>query len=358
MKILDRYLLKTFILTLLFTLFAFICVFIIVDLVDRLREFLNHEVPRSIILNYYLFYIPYIIALILPITILLAALLSVGKLARFNEITAMKSAGLSIKRILLPLFIFGFLLSIFMIYFGERVVPFTNQRMFNIERENLGKHTHLEMRRNNIYFRDPQFQHWIFINHYDPRLNKANRVSIQEIENNSLLSRIDAQQMIWKDSSWVFINGTQRKPGADNESGYARFDSLRFNQISFLPEDFAKVQKKHEEMTYSELQKFIEEVAQNGGEPKTWLVDLYIKISFPFANFIILLFGAPLAANKNRSGKALGFGISLFVAFFFFGFVKTGQTLGHNGVLPPLFAAWMGNLIFLSAGAIILFKVK
>ncbi len=358
MKILDKYLLQTFVSTLLFTLFAFICIFVIVDLVDRLREFLNHEVPRSIILNYYLFYVPYIITLILPITILLSALLSVGKLARFNEVTAMKSAGLSIKRILLPLFLFGFLLSIFMIYFGERVVPFTNQRMFNIERENLGKHTHLEMRRNNIYFRDPKFQHWIFINHYDPRLHKANRVSIQEINNNRLLSRIDAQQMIWKDSSWVFINGTERKLVAKNEFDYEKFDSLRYSQISFLPEDFAKVQKKHEEMTYAELKKFIEEVAQNGGEPQTWLVDLYLKISFPFANFIILLFGAPLAANKNRSGKALGFGISLFVAFFFFGFVKTGQTLGHNGVLPPLIAAWLGNFVFLVAGSIILVKVK
>ena len=358
MKILDRYLLKTFVSTLLFTLFAFICIFVIVDLVDRLRDFLNHDVPRSIILNYYLFYAPYIITLILPITILLSALLSVGKLARFNEITAMKSAGLSIKRILLPLFIFGFLLSIFMIYFGERVVPFTNQRMFNIERENLGKHTHLEMRRNNIYFRDPQYQHWIFINHYDPRLYKANRVSIQEINNNSLLSRIDAQQMIWKDSSWVFINGTQRRQDGKNEFDYEKFDSLRYSQISFLPEDFAKVQKKHEEMTYAELQKFIEEVAQNGGEPQTWLVDLYLKISFPFANFIILLFGAPLAANKNRSGKALGFGISLFVAFFFFGFVKTGQTLGHNGVLPPFVAAWLGNFVFLVAGSFILVKTK
>lgn len=358
MKILDRYLLKTYIFTLLFTLFAFICIFVIVDLVDRLREFLNHEVPRSIILNYYLFYVPYIIALILPITVLLSALLSVGKLARVNEIIAMKSAGLSIKRILLPLFIFGFLLSLFMIYFGERVVPFTNQRMFNIERENLGKHTHLEMRRNNIYFRDPQFQHWIFINHYDPRLNKANRVSIQDLENNRLLSRIDAQQMIWKDSTWVFINGTQRKAITKNEFEYTRFDSLHFNQISFLPEDFAKVQKKHEEMTYTELEKFIEEVAQNGGEPQTWLVDLYLKIAFPFANFIILLFGAPLAANKNRSGKALGFGISLFVAFFFFGIIKTGQTLGHNGVLPPFIAAWLGNFIFLGASAFILFKVK
>jgi len=357
MKILDIYISRKFISTLLFTLVAFISIFIIVDLIDRLSQFLSHQVPKWIIIQYYFYYIPFIIVLILPVAILLSSLFSVGNLAHFNEIIAMKSSGISLNRILLPLYLIAFLISVFVIYFGEKIVPFTNQKMFNIERIHLGKHSDLAERRTNIYFRDPQCNGWIFINHFDPRLQRANRVSIQYINDHKIVSRIDAQQMNWEANGWTLINGYERKISGENIKPQY-FDERRFEQISYKPVDFERAQKKHEEMTYGELKKFVEEVAQNGGEPQTWLVDLYIKISFPFSNFIIMLFGAPLAAGKPRSGKAFGFGVSLFVAFFFFGFFKTGQALGHSGVLHPLLAAWLSNLIFLAAAIVLIIKIK
>lgn len=357
MRILDYYITRKFASTLLFTLISFISIFVIIDLIDRLRDFMGHSVPKLIIIEYYFYYIPFIIVLILPVAVLLSSLFSIGNLAHNNEIIAMKSSGISLHRILFPLFIFAFILSCFVIYFSEKAVPFTNQRMFNIERKYLGKHTHLGRRRSNIYFRDLQYDNWIFINHYDHRLKKANRVSFQYIKNNKITHRIDAQQMVWETDHWELINGYEiRISQTDIKPDY--FEKMPFDKISFIPKDFEKIQKKHEEMTYGELKTFIDEVARNGGEPQTWLVDLYLKISFPFANFIIILFGAPLAAGKSRCGKAFGFGISLFVSFFFFGFVKTGQTLGHNGVLHPFLAAWLGNLIFLVTGLFTLIKIK
>lgn len=357
MRILDRYTTKKLIMTLLFTLTAFICIFVIVDLIDRLNDFMNYEVPKSIIIKYYIYYIPFIIVLILPVAVLLSSLFSIGNLAHYNEITAMKSSGISLHRILFPLFIFTFILSVFVILFSEKIVPFTNQRMFNIEREYLGKHKQNSNRRTNLYFRDSEYNHWIFINHFDHRLKTANRISIQTIVDNQIKSRIDAEQMVWEDSVWVLKSGYGRDIQGDNITAKF-FQQKTYLDISLTPDDFQTIQKKHEEMTYSELKNFIKEVEENGGEPQTWLVDLYMKISFPFSSFIIILFGAPLAANRSRSGKAFGFGISLIVSFFFFGFVRTGQALSHSGVLPPLLGAWFGNLIFLAASLIIIFKIK
>jgi len=99
-------------------------------------------------------------------------------------------------------------------------------------------------------------------------------------------------------------------------------------------------------MSYWELKNFIDEVKRTGGNPDRWRVDLYLKFAFPFANFIIILFGAPLASRKTRSGTAISFGVSLFICFLYFGFIKVGQSLGHNGTLPPFIAAWLGNLFF------------
>ncbi|MBN1348188.1 LptF/LptG family permease, partial [candidate division KSB1 bacterium] len=181
MRILDTYISKKFLGALIFTLVAFFAIFIIIDLIDRLGDFLSHDVPKIIIFEYYLYYLPFILVLILPVAILLSCLFSIGGLAKNNELVAMKASGQSLQRILLPLFVLGLVISLLMIYFGERVVPFTNQKMYNIERVYLHKHTHFSQRRSNIFYKDNVYNDWIYIGHYDHRLHKAHNISIQHV---------------------------------------------------------------------------------------------------------------------------------------------------------------------------------
>ena len=142
----------------------------------------------------------------------------------------------------------------------------------------------------------------------------------------------------------------------DGQEQAAPFDRLEMPNLNIDVEKLLIMQKKPEEMSYKELKSFIAEVVRNGGDPDRWLVDLYLKFSFPFANFIIVLFGAPLSAKKQRSSAGVGFGISLAICFFYFGIVKTAQTLGHNGTIPPIVAAWLANVIFGVGGFGILSK--
>ena len=111
-------------------------------------------------------------------------------------------------------------------------------------------------------------------------------------------------------------------------------------------------------MNYFELKKFIRQIERNGANAKKWLVDLHLKIAFPFSSFVMVLFGFPLAAMQKKSGKALGFGISLGICFVFFGLVKTLQTLGYNGVLAPWLAAWGSIFIVSGLGILLMIKSK
>ena len=90
---------------------------------------------------------------------------------------------------------------------------------------------------------------------------------------------------------------------------------------------------------------------------KEW-VELYLKITFPFANFILVLIGIPLAANPRRSGPSVGFGLSIIISFIFFVLIRTGQSLGNNGKIPPLLAASVGDIFFLLVGAALFFKAR
>ena len=85
-------------------------------------------------------------------------------------------------------------------------------------------------------------------------------------------------------------------------------------------------------------------------------MDLYLKISFPLTCFIMVLLGAPLAANARRAGFANSFGIGIFICFAFYSCVKAGQALGWNKLADPLLAAWLGNIIFALLGLVLLWR--
>ena len=352
MKILDNYIIRNFMGTLIFSLIAFSVIYIIIDVVGFMDKFIDRNVGLLIVIKYYIYYLPYIIILTLPVATLLASLFSVGQLSRYNELIAMQASGISLYRILLPLIVLGVIISLFAAYAGERFVPYTNQKKKEIYQTYVDK---VKKRNTDVQTRDINLQidknRWLLVGFFDADINTGFQVSIQTYKQNSLVKRIDAPQMFWKDdNTWQLINGDIRQFENKKET-IEVFEDLEMRDLQVKPDDIAKVQKKAEEMSYWELRNFIQEVKRTGGNPDRWLVDLYLKLAFPFANFIIILFGAPLASRKTRSGTALSFGISLFICFLYFGFIKVGQSLGHNGTLPPLLAAWMGN-IFFGLGAI------
>jgi lipopolysaccharide export system permease protein len=375
--ILDRYVSRKFLFNLLFSLTAFASIFITVDLLEKLSEFIDRKAPAFVVASYYFYYLPYVIILSMPVAMLLASMFSVGQLSKYNELTAMLSAGRSLHRILLPLFVIGALISGAMLVFAERVMPVANQRKAEIKQQYIDRMPrNLPARLSNLYFQESAgvsdgsmansgeaAVRRIFIGYYDEVSRIAQKVSIQNYNGIFIVERIDAVQMRWHESAggqmgvWKLEQGYRRKFDGERET-FARFDTLAMPELSFTPLVLTKVQKDPEEMSYGELQEFIREVARNGGNPERWLVDLYLKISFPLANFIIVLFGAPLAAGRIRSGGAVGVATSLVICFLYFGTVKTSQSMGQNGTLDPLLAAWLGNIIFLAAGLAILVKAR
>ncbi len=356
MRILDRYIARKFLQVFIFAIIAFLSIFIIVDLIENLDDFIDHKVPVRIVVDYYLYYLPFIIVLILPVTSLISSLFSVGDLARHNEIVSMKSAGMSLYRIFLPLFIVGILISGVSLGVANYLVPLSAEKKEAINREYM-KGGKSPERLSNLYLQDNQGLR-ISMRYYNVATKIGNVVSIREFRDNQLISRIDVRKMVWQDSLWVLHNGYERIFQNDHETAY-NFERRIFKETSMRPQNLSRMVKNPEEMSYNQLQDFIKEVKRNGGDPNRWLVDLYLKLALPFANFIIILFGAPLSSSHTqRSGAGRGFGVSLAVTFIYFGILKTTQAMGHNGRLHPLLAAWLANVIFGITGLFVLFKAK
>ncbi|MBN1755271.1 LptF/LptG family permease, partial [bacterium] len=193
-----------------------------------------------------------------------------------------------------------------------------------------------------------------YINRYFANRQQGIGIMIQYYDENAKLNqRIDAKQLVYENNNWKLIEGYQRF-FADSTEHAEKFDSMSLN-INVTPDDFSKKQTDPEQMGFFELKRYINKVESWGGNPIKEKVDLLIKISFPFANFIILLFGVPFTLRFRKKGAALGFAQSLLLAFFYYGVIRAGQAFGYNGAISPFTAAFLGNILFLSGGMVLLF---
>jgi len=106
-KKLDIYLLRQFITILVVSLLGFLSIFIIVDLIENLDRYIDNKMPWLIVLKYYGYSLPYFINIALPMSMMIAAVFSFGLMAKRNEWTAMKSAGISLYRLSFTLLLFS-----------------------------------------------------------------------------------------------------------------------------------------------------------------------------------------------------------------------------------------------------------
>ena len=360
MKLLDRYIIKQFLLTALFGIIAFTIIFVVIDLMEKLDDFLDRKAAAMVIVQYYVAFTPEMIKLMTPVAILLSSLFTTGKMSNNNELTAMKSSGVSMYRFMMPMMILALIISIVSVYFNGWIVPFANQHKFNIERIYLQR-DYEATARSNIYVQDGT-RRIVYISFFDRATSLGGRSSVQEFSDSSLISmarRIDSREIRWDSTTgkWTMIGATVRVFNQGKEN-VAFLDRFVVDTLHFVPADIVKKEEKPDEMNYFEMKKFIEHQQRTGNDVARWQVDFYSKVSFPFASFIVVLFGVPFSFGKRRGGLAVQFGISVAVCFIYLIFMKTSQVFGYNGDLQPLLTAWLANLIFLFGGIANILRVQ
>jgi lipopolysaccharide export system permease protein len=366
MKIIDRYIIRQFVISFFFGLLAFIFIFIIIDMMEKLDDFIDANAPTRVVIEYYISSVPEITKLMIPVAVLLAALFVTGRLSNQNELAAIKASGTSLYRIMIPFLIVTLIICFISIYLNGWIVPYANQEKFYIERTHLNRSITASVRYNILFQEGPT--RIISLSYYDTQSKRAQMVSIQDFsehDNTKMVQRFDANQMQWVKPSldniqkdyWVLINGTKRS-FTDSGQTLIKFDSLIVGKLTLSPSDIEKKQRTPDEMDYGDLKEFIANQQRAGQDVARWLVEYHFRLAFPFASIIMILFGVPFASNRPRTGIAIGFGIAIAVTFIYLGFMKASQVFGYNGDLNPLFTAWLANLIFFVAGIVNLVKAQ
>lgn len=356
MRILDRYLLREFTAYSLLGLGSFISITIIVDLTEKLSRFVDYSTPVSTVLRYYAYGMPAVLTQMIPVAVLLGSLLSLGQLRKHNEITAMQSSGESPWRLARPLLILALLVSIAQYALNESVGPGAHVEQSRIMTEEVRRQAADRSSRTAVRLLGGGSRFYV-AQYYDARTLTLRDVSVQFLDRAEIRERVDANRAEYVDGIWRFRDGFYRT-FIDTGEVAVPFRVYGSGAMSEQPGDFARTQMDPFNMGMRPLLLYARRLKESGGQTQRHMTNFHIRASFPLASLIMVLLGTGLSLRVARGGNvALGFGISITVGFAYFAFLRLGQALGYNGTIPPMPAAWLGNMVFGGIGFFLFRKI-
>jgi lipopolysaccharide export system permease protein len=355
MKIIDRYLLKRFLGLLITIIIACQSLWVFLDIISNLDRYLATTVHYTVL--YYLYLLPYISGVVFPIAMLLAGMFTTGILATHNEINAMHAAGISVGRIMAPLFIVSLLICLGILAFNGTWMPEFNRKktdIYNYKIKNRSPDANV-VKRNLCYEgKNDVIYHF---SEFDGRSNKGKNVSIEIFKNHRLYKKYKAESLVWENHTWALVKGTEIRFEGDGMN-FSRFERLGGLPFADVPEDFLVTPKFPDDMNFFELRRYIDQIRRSGGKPDKYEADLYFKISFPLINLIVVFLGVSLTTRVARRGMAKVLGLGLLISFTYYLLAKLGLAFGHSGYIQPLLAAWMGNITFSILGIILYIRAS
>ena len=320
-------------------------IYLSVDFFENVDKFINADLPVSRILLFFQLKLPLIAAQITPVGILLAVLITFGLMNKNNEIIALKSGGMSVYHFLRPILFIGLVITVCLFFLSEIVVPITINKANEIWRREVKKYT-ITSTRKNIWFKGHQsISH---ISYFNPKDQTISGITLNYFDQDFRLTRrVDAVKGRFKQGKWLFYDTMEQVLNDKTGSYDVEFQSEKFEDIDFLPEDLQRAAKKSEEMSSQELYHYVQEVEAEGYDATSYRVDFHSKFALPVACLILCIIGTGITLKKNtRQSLSITIIYGITVVFLYWISQSFCLSLGHGGILSPVIAAWTANFIF------------
>lgn len=315
----------------------------------------DKKMPVSTIVQMLIYKLPGVVVVSLPIAVLFATLLALGRLIKDSELIILLGTGTPFTRVIVPFFVAAALVSAGAFLLNERIVPESNHRAESLFRQSLFQDP-LPTVREGVFFRGAD-DRFFYVGEVNRRERTMKRILIYQLGDEAYPQMITAERGTYEERVWHLEDGIRKRL---DERGFTLEDSA-FAKLEYpMTEDldtYLGNQKSTDEMTREELKRHIELFKRSGLDVKRFEVAYHMKASLPMAGLLWTLVGAPLSMRSTRSGRFYGVVISIGVAFLYFVLSSLFRSLGGSGVLPPLVAAWLTNLLYAFVGAFLLYRV-
>jgi LPS export ABC transporter permease LptG/LPS export ABC transporter permease LptF len=358
-RVIDLYVIRIFLLYFLLTLSVCVSLFYLFTFFELIDDFFENNISHILLIDYFFYLLPHILMLLVPISVLIATLVTFGLLDKTNQIIALKACGVSIYRIVMPVLAVAALVSSCTFIVQEYVLPYANQRQDVLRNIIKGRpvQTSYQLGRSWIFGQENRLYNY---NNFDSDRDVFAEISIYQldIQANQIFQHIYARTAAWNSASrsWKLYNGWERNftPNGVNFSTFEETAAPMTEEPVYFEEEV----KESSKMTYLELQDYIQGLQQGGFEVDHLKTDLYKKFSFPVVSFIMSILGVPFSLTIGRRGALHGIAIGVFLGIVYWGAFGVFGILGTNGLLSPVLAAWGPNLLFGAGGLLFLLGVR
>jgi len=354
MSIVNHYIVKEIVRVFVTLMVSLVSFFYIVDFFEKIDNFINAGISIPRIVVYFACKLPFVAAQMIPICLLLAVIIAFGLMNRHNELIAFRINGVSIIHLLKPVLAVGgvFGLALFMI--SEAVVPVTISKANRIWLEEVNKKSVSTSKERNIWIKEKR--KIIYIEHYNPTQKTIFGVVVYEFDHTfNLVRRVDASKGAFKEEGWMLDDVMEQKYNASTGIYDVMLHQQALEPIDLQPEDLTRVVKGSEEMGFTELMGYIDQVEDEGYDTIPYRVDLHAKAAFPFVCLLMSLIGTGIAAKiRPKESLPIIIAAAIGIAFLYWTGYGLFLSLGYGEVLPPLVAAWTANAVFLFFGIYLL----
>ncbi len=352
MKKLNKYIISHVIKFLAIAELAGLVMFITIEFFERMDLFTSSLNNLILALAYIALRIPFYVNLMLPLAFLISILILIIMMVRSNEIIAARTSGISTVSLMKPLIVFALGLVVFSFMVSEWIVPYTSNAADYLYRVKIRKEeARVFFKNDRIWFKRDNIISNIDL--FDAKKGTITGLTVMELSDDFTISRrIDARTGTWQGSSWLFSSVVERTFEGNAISSKKTYGELR-DLVKISPATLKVSERNPEDMGYKELSKYIHRLKRDGHDVRRYIVDLYNKIAFPFINIIMVFaaFSVGLRYTKTKNiAKGIFTGIS--VGAFYWFFHSICLSLGYSEIFPPVFAAWLANMLFFSSGII------
>ena len=359
MKILQRYITFEFLKILVLTMASLLMLLFVVEVVEKVDDLMEHGVPFTTGLYYFLYKLPALFTQVSPMAVLLATLLAINILNRHNEITAIKASGISIARFITPLLICGVIISGAVILINESVTPHTERAIRSVEARYLSSDgTHFG--KSGLWLKTPS----AIINIRSLDLEDAQNAVLGGIriyhtdEDFHLVKETTATSARWTTDRWQALGVTIRETKPDGVIVTTRPKDYTLTELR-SPEELTGGAAGFESMNFTELNAYIKQLEAEGFDTSRHRTELYSKLSFPLVNLIMILVAVPFALKSGRNASiAGGVALSVVIGFSYWIVFAITKSIGASGAVAPIVGAVFPDVLFLAIGVLMFSYVR
>lgn len=348
MKLLQKYLMRQFLPVCAVALVFFVVMLELGDLFANLVKYLTNEVPLGSILKVLALYFPKCVSFSMPLAVLFSSSFTMGNMYARNELTSIFAAGYSLYSLIAPLLAFGFMLSLGMFIFEDRVVIHSLLQKNNLNRILLNQESSLS--NTNIVVLSESGDMVYTADYYENKQKKlfAFMVIVRD-ERKMPLYILQAPIAKWNGSIWEPSDYTLYSLEEGGKASVRR-DSIPF-ELTEPPETFMRNITTVDELSARDAKKYIANLQKAGLPFAEQLSNYHKRFSFPFTIFIVLFFSISLGGRFKKNIMLMSLLLSLSVAVLYYIMQMITMIFAKWEYISPFAGAWLPVLFFIVASA-------